>query len=242
MKNTLKNNLIIGLILSSSFVSHAQEEKYVILDSKVLKELKKEKKPQLIVDNSMVFKFDPTRMILGEIDFGFEKKIGTNTSLEIDLGPTISKLGGSSSHYNPYYYSNGSSYYNERSAIGVFSSVGCRFYPKDGVFNGFYINPKFKYKLINSQFVDESGVLPVARGSKNQYSFMFNMGFQNWVTENFSLDLYAGFGMGYDVVTTVSQYSVYDPYTYTNTSTWKKNTFENAKMVFNLGVKVGIGK
>ncbi len=234
----IKNTLIVGIVFSTSFWSNAQDEKYIILDNKSIKKMNKEKKSELIVDNEKVFKFDPTRLVRGEIDFGFEKKIDENTSLEFDLGPTISNLKG----FSVNHYFSGNSSYQERSSIGLFSSAALRFYPNNGVFNGFYVSPKIKYRLMNSQYIDETGVLPNTNASKNQFSFVFNMGTQTWKSENFSLDFYAGLGLGYDFVQDLKQTSVYDPITYTYTSSWKKQAYQDAKMIFNFGVKVGIGK
>jgi hypothetical protein len=240
MKITLKNTLFIGLILAKSFNSQAQDEKVIVMDKKDFKNLKNEKKEPIIFNGGMVFKFDPTRIILGEIAFGLEKRIGDYSSLEVELGPTISNLTGFKiNHLN--YYSSYTSYYNEKSGVGIFGSIGYRFYPK-GVFNGLYISPKFKYKLYNSSFVDPSGILENQNGSRTQSSFIFNVGFQKWTTKNFSFDFYTGLGVGYVTNTKMVSNGYYDPSYGNNYPGWSKTTYKDAKLVFNLGVKVGIGK
>ena len=237
MKITLKNTLFVGLILAKSFNSQAQDEKVIVIDKKDFKNLNNEKKEPIVFDGGMVFKFDPTRIIVGEIAFGLEKRIGEYSSLEIDLGPTVSNLTG----FNINHYNYNSYYYNEKSGLGIFGSLGYRFYPK-GVFNGLYISPKLKYKLNNSSFVDPSGNLGNQNGSRTQSSFIFNIGFQKWTTKNFSFDFYTGLGIGYEIESKMTTSGYYDPSYINYYSGWNKTTYKDAKLVFNLGVKVGIGK
>lgn len=239
MKTTKLNTLIFGLLLAGVNNVKAQDEKYIVLDKKALKEIKKPVKSPLLVENDHVFKFDPTRMLVGEIGFSYERVRGINSSFEFEIGPTISNLYGYNNHF--YYNYNFPSYYATQSGLGIFGSVGYRYYPHHDALNGFYVSTKLKYKTLNTEYIDHSGVLPNERGVKNQYSFIFNMGYQVWLSKSFSMDLYGGIGIGYVYNEQMNYSSVYNSTTMLYESTWIKEKYQGANLVFNLGVKVGIG-
>lgn len=236
MKKTTLSILLLGFLVSKSFVSISQEDKYIVLDKSDLKAMKKEPRKQILVENDYVIKFDPTRMLVGELGFSYEKVMGLNSSVEFELGPTISNLY-DYNHYN--YYTNNT--YNTQSGIGVLGSAAFRFYPMHDALNGFYVSPKLKYKAVNTMYIDQTGVLSNETGSKNQFSFMFNMGIQKWLSKQFSLDVYAGLGIGYNYNRDFIYNTIYDPITYQYTYEWSKQKYQAAHVVCNLGVKVGIG-
>lgn len=237
MKKSNLGLLLLGFLLTNSIAGISQDDKYVVLSKKDIKALKKEPRKQILVENDYVIKFDPTRMLVGELGFSYEKVTGINTSVEFELGPTVSNLYNNNNHY--YYYSNNT--YTTQSGIGLLGSAAVRFYPMHDALNGFYVSPKLKYKAVNTQYIDQTGLLSNETGSKNQFSFMFNVGMQTWLSKQFSLDLYAGLGLGYNYNRDFIYSTVYDPITYQYTSTWSKEKYQNARVVCNIGVKFGFG-
>ena len=50
---------------------------------------------------------------------------------------------------------------------------------------------------MNSIFEDGSGILTeTQRGSRTMMNFIFDFGYQVWLSESFSIDFFAGFGIG----------------------------------------------
>lgn len=236
MKKATLSVLLLGFLVSQSFTTLSQDEKYIVLDKNDLKALKKQPRKQILVENDYVIKFDPTRMLVGELGFSYEKVMGINSSVEFEFGPTISNLY-DNNHY--YYYSSNS--YHTQSGIGVLASAAFRFYPMQEALNGFYVSPKLRYKSVNTMYIDQTGTLSDETGTKNQYSFMFNMGMQRWLSNQFSLDLYAGLGLGYSYNRDFIYNTFYDPITSQYTSEWTKQKYQGARVVANIGLKVGIG-
>lgn len=236
MKKAKLSILLVGFLVSKSFMSMSQDEKFIILDRNDLKALKKEPQKQILVENDYVIKFDPLRMLVGELGFSYEKVIGLNSSIEFELGPTISNL----YDFNNHFYNSNNSY-NTQSGIGLFTSAAFRFYPMNDALNGFYVSPKLKYKSVNTQYIDQTGLLNNETGSKNQIAFMFNMGVQKWLSKQFSVDFYAGLGIGYNYHRDFNYNSIYDPVTYEYSYVWNKKKYQEARVVCNFGIKVGIG-
>jgi hypothetical protein len=236
------NFLVVTFLVTGIFYSNAQEEKYIVLDKKTISKIRrepirKEPKKKILVENDFVVKFDPTRMLIGDLGFSLERATGLYSSIEFELGPTFSNL-----YSGNHYYTLGNfSSYDEVSDIGVFGSAAFRFYPMNGAFNGFYVSPKLKYRALNTQFVDHSGSLPDQKGSSNQCSFVFHAGYQLWFTEQFSIDFYAGIGLGYKQVNEVQANYIYNEITQNYDYSWAKNKYNTTNVVCNLGVKVGIG-
>ena len=196
---------------------------------------KKEEKYQKINDLKTIVKYDPLRLLTGEIAFSVERKTGLNTSFEIELGPTISEV-------RPFNVDHlGSTQSSTKSSLGGFASIGYRFYPARGAFRGIYISPKIKYKLMTTIYEAPYGETSDFLGDKSQGTFMFNFGIQTWATSNFSFDFYTGLGLGFANKVTAYQTSVYDNQTNTNTYSWVRKSDNYSTLVFNLGVKIGIG-
>ncbi len=240
----MKLNLIALFILGFACKTIAQEEKFIVIDRGASKWMYKEKKERRIVDNMSVLKFSPLQMLAGEINFGYERKIDEMSSIEFELGPTLSNVGFSvnNNHFgyiDPFY-----SYTTETSKPGFFASAGYRFYPLDNskALNGFYVSPVLKYRLMNFGIVDYSENLKDTKGSENHFYFTFNFGYQTWLSDNFSLDFFGGLGLGYESHIRYRVLSAYDGNTGSYSYFWDKNAYDGVRYLLTLGVKVGIGK
>ena len=226
------------LLLAATVSAYAQEE-VIIVDRKYYKPERTPKKKKLN-DNDQVIKFAPFSMLAGEINFGYERQVGVKGSVDFELGPTISKIGFGG--LNSHLFNSSSPSQSENSALGFVVSAAYRYYPMDETeaLNGFYVGPVMKYKLMNSVYIDESDIFQdVARGKKSMLNFYFNFGYEAWLSKTFSMDFYAGFGIGMHTQTQ-----------YTLTSEWANNEYvydwdehyaSGAVFVGNIGIKVGIG-
>lgn len=235
--------LLLGLSFSWIILNaFGQEEKIIIIDkgagSVKSTRYKKERK---LVDNISVMKFSPLQMMVGEINFGYERKINELTSFEVCLGPTLSEIGltVSGNHYSDPW----GNYSSEYSKMGFFTSVGFRFYPMDNgkVLNGFYVSPVFKYRLKNFGTHDYSEALKDISGSESHANFTFEFGDQIWLSEHFSLDFYAGLGLGYESHKHYFVASAYNPDTQLYDYFWDENFYSGVRYLFTAGIKVGIG-
>lgn len=236
MKKKILSAITAVLVVVTSGI--AQQEIVVIEQGS---RSKREKKEIRLNDNTSVIKFTPTQMLVGEINFGFEKQLSKQTSFEISAGPTISNiaLGEVNSHFiDPW----SGGYAHESSRMGFFTEVGYRFYPLDDTeaLNRFYLGPVLKYRMMNFGLHDASGQLEETKGSNTQFNFALNFGYQLWLSKSFSMDFFAGLGIGYQEVRSFYPESVYiDPnWTYQ----WRNNNRSGARYVFNFGFKVGIGQ
>ncbi|MBL4861769.1 MAG: DUF3575 domain-containing protein [Crocinitomicaceae bacterium] len=223
-------------LLFITTASYAQEE-IIIIDRKDYK--KSREKEIKLNDNTQVVKFAPLNMLMGEINFGYERQISLKGSVDLELGPTISKVGfGIDNHFvDPF-----SPSVTEKSGMGFVTSVGYRYYPLDETeaLNRFYVSPILKFKLENFTVEDLSGNIPtVQKGSETQFNFYFNFGYQLWVSKTFSLDFYTGMGLGSQQSTTYTAEQVFEDNQWSYQ--WVKQYRSGARYVFNLGLKVGIG-
>lgn len=200
----------------------------------------KTKKEIKLNDNIQVIKFAPLNLMIGEINFGYERQTSLKGSVDFEIGPTISKVGfGLDNHYiDPW----GAPTEVENSGLGFFLSAGYRFYPLDETeaLNRFYVSPVLKYKLLNYSISDISENLANTHASETRLNFYFNFGYQVWVAKSFSMDMYCGFGIGYlDVRDYNAIYEYVDnDYQYR----WDENFSSGAVYVGNIGLKIGIGK
>lgn len=228
------------------FAAFGQEEKIIIIDKGVGKTTRHSSKTvpeRKLVDNISVLKFSPLQMVVGEINFGFERKIDEMSSVEFEFGPTLSnvRLSVNDNHYNDPW---GNGYSQETSKIGLFGSVGYRFYPMDNgkVLNGFYVSPVFKYRLMNFGVHDYSGNLEDTKGNESHAYFTFNFGFQRWLSDHFSLDFFGGIGLGYEAHTRYDVATTYDGNTGLYNYYWDKRTYDGVRFLVTGGIKVGIGR
>lgn len=222
------------------FLGHAQEEKIIIMDMGRKKDRSNQNRK--LVDADHVFKFSPLQMMVGEINIGLEKRVDEMSSIEFEIGPTLSKVGlvVSNNHYNPL--SSGSS--GETTSLGFFGSVGYRFYPMDNtvVLNRFYVSPIFKYRLYRMNMVDYTDMLEDRNGSEGHAMFMFNFGYQHWLSDHFSLDFFGGLGLVYENHNKYYTQSIYDGNTGTYTYSWAEDKYDGVRVGLSMGLKVGIGK
>jgi hypothetical protein len=226
-------------------LAKAQEEKVIVIDrGAAYKNTQRARKPEKLVDNSHVMKFSPLQMIMGEINLGFEKRVNEMSSIEFEFGPTLSELGFSvnSNHYSPDPW--GFNYSRRSTGVGFFGSVGYRFYPMDNtmVLNRFYVSPVFKYRIYNFGVEDYSKVLPSQKGNEGQAIFTFNFGYQKWLSDHFSLDMFAGFGLAYESHKDFFTESIYDDVTGAYTYKWVNNNYSGVRFAGTMGIKVGIGR
>lgn len=192
------------------------------------------------VQHDNVFKFDAMRLIIGDIALSYERVIGQKTSLEVELGPTISNLG-----LNRLKFHNDGSLDNSKnSSLGGFGSLAVRFYPLDGrpALNQFYISPKYKYRQYNEMISPNAGSALADRdGYSKQHIFTFNFGIQQWVAKQFALDYYVGFGIGHSS----DRYSIANSYYDSGAMDWKEEWIDKssktANVILSVGIKCGIG-
>lgn len=197
------------------------------------------KKPIRLNENTSVLKFTPTQMIVGELNFGYERQLSSNTSLEISLGPTISNiaLGDVQTHFfDPW-----GSYTYRTSRIGAFGEIGYRFYPLEHTeaLNRFYVSPLLKVKVMNFGIEDGSGFLAATKGNDVRASFAMNIGYQLWMSKSFCIDFFTGMGIGYQQRNDsfIEQQYIDPNWTYV----WRQEVSTGARYVFNFGFKMGIG-
>lgn len=237
-------NIFLGSFFSFLlFAAYSQEEKIIVIDRGTGKQYKSDlKSDRKLVTNTSVLKFSPLQMVVGEINFGYERKIDEMSSVEFEFGPTLSNVGlrVQDNHFtDPFGTST-----QETSKIGFFGSVGYRFYPLDNskVFNGFYVSPVFKYRLINFGVQDFSENLKDTKGNENHAYFTFNFGFQRWLSDNFSLDFFGGIGLGYEAISTYNVAVGYDGNSQLYTYYWDKNVYSGVRFLVTGGIKIGIGR
>jgi len=225
---------LIALTLSSSFF--AQDE-IIIIDRS--KSRFKTERDIVKNENIQVFKFAPISLLDGEILLGYERQLTAKGSFDVELGPTISKIGfGIGGHFvDPLQPSVG-----EQSGMGVVLGAAYRYYPLDETeaLNRFYISPQFRYKVYNHTVHDYSGVITEdARGNETMANFFFNFGFQRWISRTFSLDFYFGVGIGHQ---TRRDYTYESFFNGTDWEfRWLEDNVSGARYVVNTGIKIGIG-
>jgi hypothetical protein len=196
-----------------------------------------ERMPRRLVEHMNVFKFDPLRMAIGEINFAYERVLDDPMSLEVELGPTVSNLG------RNRFFVDQNSQYEKNSAMGIFTSVAFKFYPLDGrpALNQLYISPKFKYRRYNELIEGgATSTLSSIKGFSNEAIFTFNFGYQQWLANRFSFDYYFGIGIGSYASTTYQASSEFINNEWQET--WLKQDDKYTRFVATIGMKVGIGK
>ena len=233
-------NLILGLILSISTI--AQEE-IIIIDKSELKGYKRQKPEREIKlnDNIQVIKFAPLNMMVGELNFGYERQLSIKGSIDFEIGPTISEIGFGNVDNHQWNQLGVSSQHN--SGLGFVLGVGYRYYPLDETeaLNRFYVSPVVKYRIFNYTIDEITGVLEDLQGFDRQLNFYFNFGYQLWASNSFSIDFYTGMGIGYQEIYDGYATTQWNDVTQQNEDLWITDRSSGARYVFNLGLKVGIG-
>lgn len=238
----MKKLLLIVAVGMSTYID--AQRQIIVVDRNQPAEKKKEVKKSddyfsdRFVQLNNVFKFDPLRMIIGDVAVSYERVIGEKTSLEVEAGPTFSNLG-----LNRLNLQGESNQFSRSSDIGGFASLAIRFYPLDGrpALNQFYISPKYKFRQYNESINAGSGsALSAASGYSKQHIFSFNFGMQHWVAKRFALDYYVGIGIGQFNDRSATLISVYNGNEWKET--WEERNTKDAKVVLSIGVKCGFGK
>lgn len=235
--------LLLTTLLFSQLVSFAQEgERIVIVERENHSKARhRDPKPELDINNYNVFKFDPLRMAIGEINFSWETRIDDHLTLEIEAGPTISNLGA-----NRFYVSPGTGTgmdYTENSGMGVLLSAALRYYPLEDykAMNKLYVSPRIKYRRYTDNYTSTTPGVSDERAGSDEFIFSFNVGFQGWVSHNFAFDYYIGAGIGSFSGNRYYLASTYDGNSNTWSYDWKEEKANYARFVGVIGMKVCIG-
>jgi len=226
--------IVTGII---SFASIAQEE--VIIIDRTKTNYVKPSRAIKYNDNIQVFKFAPFNLLGGEILFGYERQLGLKGSFDVELGPTISKIGfGLTSHIGSGFGPE----VGELSGMGVVLGIAYKYYPLDETeaLNRFYVSPQFRYKVYNHRVQDFSNfVAGTQKGNQTNANFLFNFGYQSWLSETFAIDMYMGVGIGMRTQTDwrFEEFYANNEWQYR----WVEQYSTGARYIFNAGIKVGIG-
>lgn len=188
--------------------------------------------------NTSAFKFAPLNLILGEINFSFEQKVSKHGSIEFELGPTLSGVSLTEESKN---FDKSGPNTRRTGDLGFLASFAYRIYPLDETeaMNRFYLSPMLKYKLYNVKEEDVTSFLPDERGKNARFNFIFNFGYEMWGSESLCIDFYAGLGVGYKEILQHTVSTVYSGQEWVNA--WESDFSSGAQLVFNIGVKFGIG-
>lgn len=236
----MKNTTLILVLFAVGFAfSGMAQRDIVIIDKGYGSDRAVFKKEPRLNENTRIVKFSPLQMIVGEINLSYEFQTSKKGSVEFGAGPTISNIGfGGQSHIiDPW------GGQTETSAFGFFASAAYKYYPLDATeaLNRFYVSPELKYRLYNFGLNDLSQNLEPTSGDETQVNFLFNFGYQAWVSKSFSLDFFVGMGLGMEMVNSAFADAVYDPATNGYEYKWTESSSSEARYVFTMGMKVGIG-
>jgi hypothetical protein len=224
---TILTALFLLLTISSNFYAQRSTKRFNVL-----------------TETENVLKFTPTKIFRGVVELGYEHALGDRASIEVSAGPTFSNVSpfGSGGHgileqINGFNNTTGS-------LMGFSFSTGFRFYPIEErwVMNGFYVSPIVGFSRYNYQFEDfVFGQLSAQNGYRQETQFGFLFGTQNWLSQYFGLDMFAGCGLR--SVNNKRYYvsSLYNNTTGTFTYEWVPDSFNNAFWFITAGLKVGIG-
>lgn len=244
MKKTLT---VLAALAALTAYSQGEEQVIVIRQNESVKSVKQRRvKTVRTVENFDAFKFDPLRMFIGEINFSWEHRIQERTSFEIELGPTISNLSYTkqgNNHFNDIYYGYVAS--ETQSGMGVLASAAIRYYPLQDykALNRIYISPRVKYRRYNETYTVEGAGLEDRQGYSSEVIFSFNIGLQEWLSDNFAFDYYIGMGIGSYRERTSNYTVTYNELTGMNDKyIWVDNSRSLARVVGVIGMKVSIGK
>ena len=221
-----KSGLVILLLISTQLSLFGQEEN-----------VEEGKQRPRLNDNTIAFKFSPMQLIVGEFNLGFEAQTSIKTSIEIEVGPTISNVGFSRLTYIPEDGNN----VTENSALGYFISLGLRYYPleKTEALNRFYVSPVLKYRVYNYTLSEGSGSLEDIQATKTQVKFHFIFGDQLWASKSFAFDFFLGPGIGFQEITNYDAAAFYENFDYTYY--WDKKIESKPQLLLTAGVKIGLG-
>lgn len=235
--------LSVVLLASLSFGALAQEQKVVIIDKGSSYNSPKKRKEPLVTNNINIIKYSPLQLLVGEINLGYERVLNDMSSVDFEIGPTLSNI--RLSVDGNHYYDPGFGPATERtSGVGFFFGTGYRIYPLRGGLapNWFYISPVFKFRQMNYGFHDYAKLLPDVKGSEKDFNFSFNFGSQFWLEEKFSLDVFAGIGLAYESYKDYVMTNVYDGNTEQYVFGWQEDNYSGVRFLFTGGVKIGLAQ
>jgi hypothetical protein len=193
-----------------------------------------------------VIKFAPTKLMRGEILFGYERKIAEQASLELSFGPAISNVFPINIDH---LFGNGSNA-QETSLLGFKSTIGARFYPMEDrdALKGFYVSPVFGFTRLNYLFSAQNYGFPGGegiadiRGKSIQSSFAFIFGVQKWLAPSFSLDMYIGSGLKQVIENNYYLNYLSDPFTgQIIAANWIDQPISDVRWFLTAGIKIGLG-
>jgi len=199
-------------------------------------------------DHSKYFvKFSPTQLIVGEMNFAFEHRVAPQSSLEVSFGPTVSEIGINKIYFDNVLNNNNAIYgLNSRtqSGLGFFLGLSYRYYPISGASTaprGLYLGPEIKYRMYNTYYIDNLGVLENRTGSANQLLFRFHTGYQFVIGKKFAIDVFTALGLGYTVINAYYDIQLYNSQTGGFTTSWYSKTRNRVFVSGSVGVKFGLG-
>ncbi len=218
--------IILGLLISFNGTAQLNEEPFV---------------------RKSIIKYSPLDLIAGDLKFSFEQQLSRQSSIEIELGPTLSEVTGVElTPFDPDFLSGNvyspSGILSERqTGLGFLASVGFRYYLLEGYdrLNGFYISPIFKHKVYNTTVSETNYTDVTAKSSKMISSFQFNFGVQIKTKTAFSVEFHAGFGLGYMTKNSSDLYQYEDNFG-NEQFDWYKTKTTSLIPAVNVGIKMGL--
>jgi len=195
-------------------------------------------------------KYDVLKVLAGDLTLAYERQVGEKSSIEFEIGPTISRFALNRMNYLgrvaqiPDYNPNDAS--SRQSDFGILASVAYRIYLLNNypAMNGLYVAPKLKFKNYNDMgnFGDHVGVsTDDFRNTLNQFFVVFDFGMVHWFSPHFGLEYYTTFGLTMNFFRYHTYQSSYDEATdvWTNTYSVKNRRFFNPTLA--LGLKLNFG-
>lgn len=227
---------LIGGLFITTAMTFAQETVYVV--NKGSRFFRTPPSERTEVQHMNVVKFDLLNQLRGEMKFSYEHVIGDKSSFEVTLGPNVSNL------YNGRF---SSQYGGERSKLGVSAELGFKYYPlRDlAALNQFYVMPAIGVKHFNTEYVpgtlNNVGSTEPYNGFTSRLYYTFNVGYQHWVSETFSIDYFVGLGLANVTEDFANTTYNYDPNTGMSTIDWEPMRYSFPTVQVNAGIKFGIG-
>lgn len=194
-----------------------------------------------VVKNAI--KFDVVKLVTGDISFAYERAIGFNNGIEVELGPTISHYGlnrmnfiGIFGNIDGYELENS---IDNRSQVGFMGSVAFKKYllKNRPAMNGLYIAPRFKFKNYNDlgKYYDNNGFYKEYKNSLNQAMFLVNLGMNHWFGNNFGIEYYITVGFAVNNFKFHGRQEIYDQ----NTGYYSTYYAPMTRMLFNPSIGTG---
>lgn len=235
-------NIILLTFSAVVFCSFGQEKMVVVKQSDVQPVNKtRTKKNDREVEYKSAIKVDPLRMMIGEINFSWERKIKERLTFETEFGPTLSNikfLRNSGNHYL-----SGTTGDEFISAFGLMVSGGFRYYPlpRARAFEGLYLSPRVKYRRYNETIHSSLDGLADKNGFTNEVMVQFTVGLQHWISTSLAFDYYVGIGLGSYNKTSYVSITDYDPNVNETVNTWVTDANKMALFSALIGLKVSVG-